>query len=155
VTGTVVDAGVPSLLGTLGKRLRWARKQRGWARAAAFARAIDKEPRTVYRYERGDKLPKDATVEDICRVLRLNPAWLRHGRGAPFVEGLPGVETFLLTEQGQRLSPEVVRALREWPYDLLGMANPSVEEVRDVTVMVEMCLSHARQRRHGNGEEGA
>lgn len=144
-------------LSTFGKRLRWARLQRGIVQASKLAKAIGKEPRTVYRYESGKARfrPKDNTLADICRVLRLNPAWLEYGRGAPFVDGLPGVEAFLRSEQGRRLSPEVVRALREWPYDLLGMANPSLEEVARVTVMVEMCLADGRQRRNVQGSTGA
>lgn len=142
-------------LATFGARLRWLRKQRGFRRASDFARRIGKEPRTVYRYESDQKVPKEATLRRIVQELDANAVWLREGRGAPFVEGLPGVEAYLQSEEGRRLSPEVVRAVREWPYDLLGMANPSEEEVRRVTVMVEMCLDHARKLRNDRGDKGA
>lgn len=140
-------------LDTFKDRLRWLRRERGFAKAADLARAIEKEPRTVYRYERGDKLPKDATLDKLCAVLGTNALWLKHGHGSPFAEGeLPGVEAYL---RHSKVSAEVARALREWPYDILGMANPSEDEVGRVALMVEMCLAVRDKRAHDDGEQGA
>jgi transcriptional regulator with XRE-family HTH domain len=67
---------------TLGERLQEARLQRGWTRLELAHRAGYKSTETIRRYEQGlVRVPHEAILIHLARVLGVSPAWLITGRG--------------------------------------------------------------------------
>ena len=51
-----------------------------------FARAVGITPAYAAQICKGDRVPSDRTIADICRVFGVNKAWLETGSGDPFQE---------------------------------------------------------------------
>lgn len=53
---------------------------------SVFARAIGITPAYAAQIYKGDRMPSDRTVTDICREFSVNRIWLETGAGEPFQE---------------------------------------------------------------------
>lgn len=51
-----------------------------------FASRIGLSENYVWMIEKGDRIPSDRTISDICREFGVNEIWLRTGEGEPFQE---------------------------------------------------------------------
>lgn len=51
-----------------------------------FASRIGLSENYVWMIEKGDRVPSDRTISDICREFGVNEVWLRTGEGEPFQE---------------------------------------------------------------------
>lgn len=51
-----------------------------------FASRIGLSENYVWMIEKGDRVPSDRTISDICREFGVNEIWLRTGEGEPFQE---------------------------------------------------------------------
>lgn len=49
-----------------------------------FASRIGLSENYVWMIEKGDRVPSDRTISDICREFGVNEIWLRTGEGEPF-----------------------------------------------------------------------
>ena len=143
------DAHLP----TLAARLRWARERKGLT-GVGLARAIKREGKTIYRYEARDpekaEMPSRSTLKQLARVLGVSAVWLEYGRGQPY--GLQEVEDYLLTPEASEVASAVADALREMPWVKMGMAKPSLIQVNEVRIVLELLMRGTRQR--SNGDEG-
>lgn len=50
-----------------------------------FAEKIGLTRNFVWMLEKGERIPSDRTISDICRVFNVNEIWLRTGEGEMFV----------------------------------------------------------------------
>lgn len=50
-----------------------------------FAEKIGLTRNFVWMLEKGERIPSDRTIADICRVFNVNETWLRTGEGEMFV----------------------------------------------------------------------
>lgn len=50
-----------------------------------FADRLGLSENFVWQIEKGDRIPSDRTISDICREFNVNESWLRTGIGNPFV----------------------------------------------------------------------
>lgn len=64
----------------VGKRIERAREEAGFHNASEFARLIGSAPNTVYRYERGEQLPKVEYLVRIAEVTGRSMEWIMRGR---------------------------------------------------------------------------
>lgn len=51
-----------------------------------FADRLDLSENFIWQIEKGDRIPSDRTISDICREFGCNEVWLRTGEGEPFQE---------------------------------------------------------------------
>lgn len=51
---------------------------------AEFGKGINISQNYVWMIEKGERIPSDRTIADICRVYNVNEDWLRDGTGEPF-----------------------------------------------------------------------
>lgn len=51
-----------------------------------FAEKLNLSKNFVWMLEKGDRIPSDRTISDICREFRVNETWLRTGEGEMFQE---------------------------------------------------------------------
>lgn len=59
---------------------------RGKKSRDAFAGELGIHPQTLGRYEKGERLPDSAFLEDLSKRYSVNPAWLLTGEGQPYSE---------------------------------------------------------------------
>ena len=51
-----------------------------------FATVLDVSENYIWMIEKGERVPADRTIKDICRKFGCNEVWLRTGDGDPFQE---------------------------------------------------------------------
>lgn len=52
----------------------------------AFAEKLNLSKNFVWMLEKGERVPSDRTISDICREFKVNEEWLRTGRGKMYTE---------------------------------------------------------------------
>lgn len=67
------------------KRIKEIRRKLGITQAD-FGKGISVSQNYVWMIEKGDRIPSDRTIADICRVYNVNENWLRTGEGEPFMQ---------------------------------------------------------------------
>ena len=86
-------------------RIAQVRKQAGLTQEK-FAEKIGLTRNFVWMIEKGDRVPSDRTITDICREFRVSETWLRTGEGEMFIpmdadEELARVLTEIKLSDGQ------------------------------------------------------
>lgn len=72
----------------MNERIKTLRASLGLTQAA-FGKRLNLSQNFVWMLERGDRLPSDRTIADICREFGVREAWLRDGDGGMFSDA-PG-----------------------------------------------------------------
>ena len=67
------------------ERIREARKLLGLTQQA-FADKLGFSQNYIWQIEKGDRIPSDRTISDICRIFSVDRTWLETGVGEPFRE---------------------------------------------------------------------
>lgn len=52
---------------------------------AEFGSRVKLSQNYIWMIEKGDRIPADRTISDICREFGVNRAWLETGEGEPFI----------------------------------------------------------------------
>lgn len=52
----------------------------------AFSERLNLSKNFVWMLEKGERVPSDRTVSDICREFNVNEEWLRTGKGEPTIK---------------------------------------------------------------------
>ena len=68
----------------MNERITQVRKQAGLTQEK-FAGRIGLTRNFVWMIEKGDRVPSDRTISDICREFRVSETWLRTGEGEMFL----------------------------------------------------------------------
>lgn len=68
------------------ERIRDLRKTHLKLTQQAFADQLGLSQNYVWQIEKGERVPSDRTISDICREFNCNEIWLRTGEGDPFQE---------------------------------------------------------------------
>lgn len=106
----------------------------------AFASQINLSQNFIWLIEKGERIPSDRTLDDICRVYGVNRRWLETGEGEMF-------KPISAAEQVNRLMNEVIRtdgseswqaarktiieALAEMPPEFWEQAAKLIEEIKN------------------------
>lgn len=67
-------------------RIRDIRKNHLKLSQKEFASRLGMSENYIWMIEKGDRVPPDRTISDICRIFGVDEAWLRDGIGEPFRE---------------------------------------------------------------------
>lgn len=92
-----------------------------------FAEKIGLTRNFVWMLEKGERIPSDRTIADICRVFNVNETWLRTGEGEMFVthtrdEAIAAFVGRVLASENdsfQKRLISVLAGLKEDEWDLL------------------------------------
>ena len=68
---------------TMNERVKWLRANLGLTQTD-FGSRINISQNYVWMIEKGERVPGDRTIKDICRVFSVDEVWLRTGAGEPF-----------------------------------------------------------------------
>lgn len=89
----------------VGERIRRARTEAGMTNASEFARLIDVQPNSVYRYERGDQLVSSEVLVRIAQVTGRSMEWLMVGESTPTRQAL---RDWLESPTGRSATPDEI-----------------------------------------------
>lgn len=70
---------------SIGDRIRTERKALNKSQKE-FAQALGLSENFIWMIEKGDRVPSDRTIADICRKFGVSEMWLRTGEGKPYPE---------------------------------------------------------------------
>lgn len=103
---------------TLGKRLRAARKERGWTQEQLAVRA-DTSQAVIQKIENGKSL-RPRKIDKIAEVLEVSPAWLQFGTET---ENPPDAEALELARVWSGLDEPYRSSLREAILEAAGLGQ--------------------------------
>jgi len=132
-----------------GARVREAREAAGYKVRATFADAVGVDYRRLQRWEDGDNLPRDADrqiIERIAELVKREVLWLERGISIEQT-ALPEVEEYLRSNDVQE---DVANALRKLPFAELLVPSPTVKELDELRILLEMMIRGRRQRPDGD-----
>lgn len=69
----------------MNERIKWLRNNLGLTQTG-FAEKLNISQNYVWMMEKGERLPSNRTIKDICRIFNVDEVWLHTGTGEPFVE---------------------------------------------------------------------
>jgi len=78
---------------TLGERIRYLQKNSG-KNQVDFAHTLGVSKGSLILYQKNDRSPDSSFLGTLCKLYRINPAWLLLGEGEPFIEGRIQEEEF-------------------------------------------------------------
>lgn len=90
-------------------RIIQVRKNNGLTQEAFGAR-IGLSRNFIWMIERGDRLPSDRTISDICREFNVSEAWLRTGEGEMFQPRSRNEELLEFAAKAAEAGPSDIRA---------------------------------------------
>ena len=101
---------------------------------AEFGKGINISQNYVWMIEKGERIPSDRMIADICRVYNVNEDWLRDGKGDPFMQ-LSREET--IAEYVGRINGGNITAIDE--SIIKFMAETPVEEWETLASALRRC----------------
>ena len=90
-----------------------------------FAKKLNVSENFIWMIEKGDRVPSDRTISDICRIFSVDEVWLRTGVGEPFA---PKTRRDMIDEYVGQLSDGKHSDIEELLVDL--MAETTADEWR-------------------------
>ena len=100
-----------------------------------FAKKIGLSRNFIWMIEKGDRIPSDRTISDICRTFGVDEIWLRDGIGEPFreksdeeqiAEVLGGV-----LAGSEQSKARLIRAVANLPDELTDAAIQIVQQIAE------------------------
>jgi len=89
----------------------------------------------IWQIEKGERIPSDRTISDICREFGVNEVWLRTGEGEPFQEESREEQILRAATQTVRSSNEfrkqvafLLAQLSESDWEVLGNIYKKLDE---------------------------
>lgn len=70
----------------MNNRIKILRKQELKLTQKEFSNRLGLSENFIWQIEKGERIPSDRTITDICREFNVNEVWLRTGEGEPFQE---------------------------------------------------------------------
>ena len=98
----------------MNERIKYFRKEILKLSQKDFSDRLGLSENFVWMIEKGNRVPSDRTVSDICREFGCNEVWLRTGEGEPFQE-----ET--RNEQIMRFAVQTVKGSDEFRKNFVSM----------------------------------
>ena len=109
---------------TINNRIRNVRTEKKLTQKE-FARKLNVSENFIWMIEKGDRVPSDRTISDICRIFSVDEVWLRTGVGEPFA---PKTRRDMIDEYVGQLSDGKHSDIEELLVDL--MAETTADEWR-------------------------
>lgn len=96
-----------------------------------FAKKVGLSRNFIWMIEKGDRIPSDRTISDICRIFGVDEIWLRDGVGDPFRPRTKEEELAAALAQAMSCNEtakhRIIRAMAQLPDELF----PYVERILD------------------------
>lgn len=96
-----------------------------------FAKKVGLSRNFIWMIEKGDRIPSDRTISDICRIFGVDEIWLRDGVGEPFRPRSREDEIATALAQAMNCNESakqrIIRAMAQLPDELF----PYVERILD------------------------
>lgn len=96
-----------------------------------FGAKIGLSQNYIWMIEKGERIPSDRTVADICRVFNVNEDWLRTGEGDMFVELDPDEELMRfvgrITKDESSPLYRLAQKMAQMPPEVLEHLNAVIE----------------------------
>lgn len=109
---------------TINNRIRNVRTEKKLTQKE-FAKKLNVSENFIWMIEKGDRVPSDRTISDICRIFSVDEVWLRTGVGEPFA---PKTRRDMIDEYVGQLSNGKHSDIEELLVDL--MAETTADEWR-------------------------
>lgn len=71
---------------TIHERIKYLRKEKLHLTQKEFGNRLGSAGSTVVGWEKGDRIPPDATIKLICKEFNVSYAWITEGLGETFIE---------------------------------------------------------------------
>ena len=95
----------------MNERIKQLRKEVLCLSQKDFAEKLNLSENFVWMIEKGNRIPSERTISDICRIFGIQEDWLRHGIGAMRVPKSEEEETFEMVSSILNGSPDFKRAV--------------------------------------------
>lgn len=100
-----------------------------------FAKKIGLSRNFIWMIEKGDRIPSDRTISDICRTFGVDEIWLRDGIGEPFRE--KSQEEHIAEVLGgvlagsEQSKDRLIRAVANLPDELTDAAIQVIQQIAE------------------------
>lgn len=94
----------------MNERIFLIRKEAGLTQEEFGAKVGGLSRNYIWMVEKGDRIPSDRTVSDICRVFNVNETWLRTGEGEMFQPKSRNEELFEFAAKVAEGDPKSIQA---------------------------------------------
>ena len=98
-----------------------------------FARTVGITPAYAAQIYKGDRVPSDRTISDICREFSVNRIWLETGAGEPFQEKTRDEQIAEVLGRalanGGTARDRIIRAIAQLPDELFPYAERILDEM--------------------------
>lgn len=100
-----------------------------------FAKKIGLSRNFIWMIEKGDRIPSDRTISDICRTFGVDEIWLRDGIGEPFRE--KSQEEYIAEVLGgvlagsEQSKARLIRAVANLPDELTDAAIQVIQQIAE------------------------
>lgn len=101
---------------TINNRIRNVRTEKKLTQKE-FAKKLNVSENFIWMIEKGDRVPSDRTISDICRIFSVDEVWLRTGVGEPFA---PKTRRDMIDEYVGQLSDGKHSDIEELLVDLIA-----------------------------------
>jgi transcriptional regulator with XRE-family HTH domain len=115
-----------------GQRVRERRREKMKLTQQELADRLGMTRKSVSRWENGHFDPYLISLAKLARALRCDEIWLEKGVG--LAEGPQSVEELLMSDEGEKVAPQVAHELRQFRFSSL---NPSRAEVLHARAVLE------------------
>lgn len=95
-----------------------------------FAKELGLSRNYIWMIEKGDRIPPDRTISDICRTFNVNPEWLRNGEGPMFMPDMDD-ETEYINEMLSAVDDPVVDVIKSIMKVYMALNDQDKKKVRD------------------------
>lgn len=98
-----------------------------------FAADLGMSENYIWMIEKGDRIPPDRTISDICRKFSVNRIWLETGAGEPFQEKTRDEQIAEVLGRalanGGTARDRIIRAIAQLPDELFPYAERILDEI--------------------------
>lgn len=121
----------------MNNRIKILRKDALKMTQKAFAEALGFSENFIWQIEKGDRVPSDRTISDICRVFNVNRRYLEQGEEPMFLPELDPDTDFINTLLDNSASPfvdvirKILRAYVELPLEDQKKFDSFVDSLRE------------------------
>lgn len=123
----------------MNNRIKTLRKQELKLTQKEFSNRLGLSENFIWQIEKGERIPSDRTITDICREFNVNEVWLRTGEGDPYQEESR-------QEQILKFAAQTIKGSDEFRKQFVSMlANLDVEDWEDLARIYNKMAGQAKK----------
>ena len=114
----------------MNERIKYLRKDVLKLSQKDFAEQLNLSENFVWMVEKGNRIPSDRTISDICRIFNINPDWLRNGV-EPMLMPATDEEAEYITELLMGTDDPVVDVMKSILKVYMALSDQDKKKVRE------------------------